>query len=399
MRTVAPAAWASRAISVASRVLPMPGSPERIATWRWPPTARSHCRRNRSSSPSRPTNDVRSLVGKTEPMAAGTSVAPSAWAVAADGAPAPSGSVVVAISGWVKAKTTSARLRPRNCWAPTSTRVAPVGRASATRSAVARDSRIWPPSAKARSRAARQVSGHIGTEPLDQLSGRPRSFGRVVGEAAAKRSFDRRPEAGVHAVPHRLALDRGRSGDQRHRGRGETIDVRGRGRLPAGADLGRDIADAARQQAPPSARGRQAEVDQDYLPMRRDDDIGRLDIAVDDGRIVALPVVQGGGELAQVPDGNRGGQTGSAPLAEHPAQVDAFDPVHDEDVPIAHEEAVSNQGQTRVRSEVQQDPRLGQQRLAVVAGPQGADLECHRSAELVVPCPGHVALAAAAHHL
>ena len=75
-------------------------------------------------------------------------------------------------------------------------------------------------------------------------------------------------------------------------------DVRGPGGV-ACRHLGRDESGSPRPGNPVAGRG-EPEVDEDHSAVLREDEVGGLDVAVDDGRIVPVEVREGLGGLREV---------------------------------------------------------------------------------------------------
>jgi hypothetical protein len=117
--------------------------------------------------------------------------------------------------------------------------------------------------------------------------------------------------------------------------------------------------DAPRRRDARLLRGRalrQAEVEQHDLLARRELQILRLDVAVDDGHLLRVQVVQGVEQLV-CPSEHVGDGEGAPALLEHVGEVVAGDVLHDEELPLALGEVVADARQD-VMPEVIEEPRL-----------------------------------------
>ena len=195
-------------------------------------------------------------------------------------------------------------------------------------------------------------------------------------------------------VPRRQHARRWRPAQQRERGGRKRVDVAGARRRPVGGELGR--AKARRARAPARRRrGRgQAEVDELHAPALGQDQVRRLDVAVDDRRVLRVQVRERLGRLGEVGEHARRRQTRSAPLAQQPRKVGALHPVHGHDVAVAVEEVLSNQRQRRMRGNREQDAGLVQELVAQPVVAHLADLQRDESVVLAVERLDHVPLAA-----
>jgi hypothetical protein len=88
---------------------------------------------------------------------------------------------------------------------------------------------------------------------------------------------------------------------------------------------------------------RQTEVHEDHLAGSGDDDVRRLHVAVHDGRVMCVQVVESGGDLAEVVEDGAIGQSRVAALIEHLLEIRALDPVHDDHIAAVVEEVVPHE--------------------------------------------------------
>ena len=144
-------------------------------------------------------------------------------------------------------------------------------------------------------------------------------------------------------------------------GGGKRVHVRRRGRSRPRRDLGCHVAGRARPAQVVGGRGGQSEVDEDDPAGGGEDHVGRLDVSVHDGWVVAVKVLERLGGLLEVADGERRVEPGAALGVEHRLEVRALDPVHRDDVPVVHEEVLADQREPRMGREREQEPRLGEQ--------------------------------------
>ncbi len=84
----------------------------------------------------------------------------------------------------------------------------------------------------------------------------------------------------------------------------------------------------------------QAEIHQNRLPIRGDLHIGRLDIAVDDGRVLVVQVGDGGNKLARpIQDAI---YRGNAFFLKNGLQIAAGDKIHHQILRIAHNKMIDH---------------------------------------------------------
>ncbi len=105
--------------------------------------------------------------------------------------------------------------------------------------------------------------------------------------------------------------------------------------------------------------GRRAEVDEHDPPVAVEDQVGRLDVAVDDAVLVEHG--QGFGDLSGPAQHARHRQPRSTLIGEQSGEVHALDPVEHQHVAAVVEEIVASVGQARVGWERQQGARLGEE--------------------------------------
>ena len=204
---------------------------------------------------------------------------------------------------------------------------------------------------------------------LDEPGGGAGTTGGIdrerTAEDAGELSLMIRVDTGVggRGVVGRFAVEKG---DGR---RGEPEDVGRRVRLLAGGHLGGDVADRAEPALAGVAPG-DVEVDQDDAAVRGSDDVGGLDVSVDDRRLVPVEMVEGGGDLGEIVDHVLERKAGVALLVQHLLEVGAVDPVHDHHVSVAlvREEVAPDHGKPRMRVDAHQEPCLGEQLVAVGVG-------------------------------
>lgn len=142
-----------------------------------------------------------------------------------------------------------------------------------------------------------------------------------------------------------------------------------------------------------------AEVHEHGLALGGDDHVGRLDVAVDHGRPVAVEVVEGLGHLAQVVHDVLEREPPAARVGQDVSERRALHPVHHQEVAVAGEEVLPHPAQQGMRLQPQEDAGLAEQRPFVLRRPPGADLEADQPAELVVQGLQHGALAPGSDHL
>ena len=139
--------------------------------------------------------------------------------------------------------------------------------------------------------ARREIGFPAGAKTLDQLPGRRGTSGRIGCGAEPDRLFEHTSPLGVETGrPLGGSSSRRASREERERGHGQGEDVRGAGGRFACRHLGRDEARGPRPDDPVAGRG-DPEVHDDDSAVLGEDEVGGLDVAVDDGRVV--PVQEG----------------------------------------------------------------------------------------------------------
>ena len=124
---------------------------------------------------------------------------------------------------------------------------------------------------------------------------------------------------GQPARPFGPAPARRAPGQQGERGHRERVDVRRRRWCGAGCHLRGDEPERALRLCARRSRSRQPEVDQDHLPALGEEDVRRLHVAVNDGRVVGVQMRERLGDLSQMTEHRRRGQARRAPFSEKAA--------------------------------------------------------------------------------
>jgi hypothetical protein len=120
---------------------------------------------------------------------------------------------------------------------------------------------------------------------------------------------------------------------------------------------------------------------------------------MDDGGIVPVEVGERIPDLREVgQDGGRGQARRPLP-AEEALQVDALDPVHDDDVVVTLEEVVPHQRQARVRVEGEQCTGRPDELVPGASLGGRSNLQGHLAVVLMIQGPHHPAFATLADHL
>ena len=237
-------------------------------------------------------------------------------------------------------------------------------------------------------------------QPLRRLStSSPGVAGRRAGSVArpsAQRGLELLGLRGLDALPRRQHARRGRPLNSANAVAASEYTSLARDGTPSAASSGaRKPGVPARRRGAAGSRG-QAEVHELHAPTLGQDQVRRLDVAVDDGRVLRVQVRERLGRLGEVGEHARRRQTGSAPLAQQPRKVGAVHPVHRHDVPVAVEEVLSHQRQRRMGGNRKQDARLVEQLVAQPLVAHLADLQRDDSVVLAVERLDHVPLAARA---
>lgn len=184
-----------------------------------------------------------------------------------------------------------------------------------------------------------------GAQLLHKLAWRGLAGRRIEGERPAEGGLERRPPSLLYADPRGSRSCRRRPSQQGEGCRAERIDVgRWRSWSPR-RHLGSDEtwrAHARRSCARP--RGCQPEVHQDYPAARRQDEVGGLDIAMDDRRIMLVEVRQCVGRLRQRRQDAAWRKPSASVDGQEPLEIGAIDPIHHDDVAVAVEEVVAREG-------------------------------------------------------
>ena len=243
-----------------------------------------------------------------------------------------------------------------------------------------------------RHRSRRKFGTPPAAQSRDERRGGRIAALRIRGQAAAHHPLQRRNPCEVDRSPAGLAPGRRFAGEQRHRSGGERVDVRCHRRSPAGGDLRCDVPGGARPTQIVGRRGRQSEVDEHDPSGRGEDEVRRLDVSMDDGRIVSVQVLQGLGGFFEVADQAKRVETGVAVDAEQRLQIGAVDPVHRDDVAIVDEEVLTHEREPRMRREREEEPRLREEMRARRVVRHRPDLQCDLPAVEVIERPDHLAL-------
>ena len=90
-------------------------------------------------------------------------------------------------------------------------------------------------------------------------------------------------------------------------------------------------------------RGREPEIDKRHAAAARQNQVGGLDVAVDDRRLLGVQEGQRLCGIGQVRQDTRDVEPGSAARPEQSRQVDSVDPVQDDHILVALEEVVSHE--------------------------------------------------------
>ena len=152
-------------------------------------------------------------------------------------------------------------------------------------------------------------------QALHELARRRRAARGIGRQSEAERGLQLLGLRGLDAVPRRQHARRRRAAQQRERGGRKRIDVAGARRRPVGGELGRAIARRARAAARRVGSRGHAEVHELHAPTLGQDQVRRLDVAVDDRRVLRVQVRERLGRLGEVGEHARRRQTWSAPLA------------------------------------------------------------------------------------
>ena len=139
-----------------------------------------------------------------------------------------------------------------------------------------------------------------------------------------------------------------------------------------------------------------AEVHELHAPTLGQDQVRRLDVAVDDRRVLGVQVGERLRRLGEVGEHARRRQTRPAPIAQQRGEVGAVHPVHGHDVPVAVEEVLSHQRKRRMRRNRKQDACLVEELVAQPLVAHLADLQRDESVVLAVQGLDDVSLAARA---
>ena len=237
-----------------------------------------------------------------------------------------------------------------------------------------------------RDRTRRQVGEERAAQAVDQLA-RRRPLRGVDRQASPQSLLEEAGDLGRQRRVAERSLGRRRAAEQGNRGRGEAVDVGGRRRCFACRHLGcREAGCAARaagrrrrpracdrraaRLAPARAPGaalpalRDAEVHEDDVPGARQHAVGRLHVAVDRGRVVAVQVFERVRYLREPRDDHARPEPGRSLVAEDALKVGAVDPVHRDRVLRSLEEVLAHHGQPGVRSEREKDAGLGNESFA-----------------------------------
>jgi hypothetical protein len=131
----------------------------------------------------------------------------------------------------------------------------------------------------------------------------------------------------------------------------------------------------------------------------RDDDVLGPNVAVHQSRPVLMEVIDGIGDRGQLTENSGHGEAGITAFANDSFDVRSVDPVHDQHMAIVEEEVVANDGERRMRPELQKRAPLGAQLLARLVGSEPADLQRHEAVVPAVDRLHHLAVAALPEHL
>ena len=238
-----------------------------------------------------------------------------------------------------------------------------------------------------------------GAQPLHELAGGRGPALGVRRQPRPDRGLELLGLRRVDPVPGGQDARRRRAGEQRERRGGQRVDVAGARREPVAGELRRP---EARRPAAAKDRVRRRghpEVDELDAPALGQDQVGRLDVAVDDRRVERVQVRERLGGVGEVGEDARGCQAGAAALAQQRLEIGALHPVHRDHVAVALEEVLADERQPRVRWNGEQDARLREQVLAGLAVIDGADLQRDVAAVLAVERLHDTSLAADAERL
>ena len=246
------------------------------------------------------------------------------------------------------------RLRPstrsgRPPWASTTSAISSSWRtsASAIASGCASHSAVEPSMSEKQN--VNTPVGSAAVQPARRRStSSPGVFGRRAGSVAIpSRIAASSCSACAGGMPSQLGKHTRRRGarQQRERGRRQRVDVAGaRGRAFRG-EFRRAV---ARRPGPPPRHVRrrgQAEVDELDPSAAGQDQVARLDVAVDHRGRLRVQVRERLRRLREVRQHARRGEPRAAAVAEQRRQVGAIDPVHRDDVVVAVEEVLAHERQ------------------------------------------------------
>ena len=154
------------------------------------------------------------------------------------------------------------------------------------------------------------------------------------------------------------------AGEEREGGGGQGVDVARPAGLAAGDELGGGVAAGPRPASQRGRRRRQPEVDEHDPPALGEHEVGRLHVAVNHRRVLAVEVGQRGCRIREPGEHDRRTEPGTAPGMEQATEVRALHPVHGDDVLVAVEEVVAHERHVGVWRDGRAAPRASASRAS-----------------------------------